>query len=130
MVFRAIDPSFTIFESEDIFLLGFSQGGCIAFETYYRYPEKLGGVIGLSPRLYLDKLPSELISTPLFIAHGKNDEAINFNETLENAKKLKSEIIISSFMNMITPILLILIPLWNYGNGLTNTCESLFTITY
>ena len=77
------------FESEDIFLLGFSQGGCIAFETYYRYPEKLGGIIGLSPRLYLDKLPNELISTPLFIAHGKNDDAIDFHETLENAKKIK-----------------------------------------
>ena len=77
------------FENEDIFLCGFSQGGCIAMETYFRFQGSLGGLVCLSPRLYLDKLPEKLNKTPTFIAHGRNDEAIDFNETFHNAQKIK-----------------------------------------
>ncbi len=71
------------FQSEDIFLCGFSQGGCIAMETFYKYKEKLGGVVALSPRLYPKNIPSAFIPTPLFMAHGQFDEVINFKETKE-----------------------------------------------
>ncbi|EQC43807.1 serine hydrolase [Bacteriovorax sp. Seq25_V] len=73
------------FESEDIFLCGFSQGGCIAMETFYKYQDTLGGVVALSPRLYPKNIPIQFSETqkktPFFMAHGRFDEVINFNET-------------------------------------------------
>ncbi len=77
------------FKNEDIFLLGFSQGGCIAMETLYSLKGPLAGIIALSPRLYLEKLPSSISKTPIFMAHGKTDEAINFNETFSNMNEIK-----------------------------------------
>ena len=80
------------FESRDIFVLGFSQGGCIALETYYQLEESLGGIIALSPRMYEDRMPNELNEfqkqTPIFSAHGHFDQAIPFQETKSRIQKL------------------------------------------
>lgn len=55
-----------------IFLLGFSQGGCLALEYAARHPQRYGGVIGLSaaliengdqPRTYAGSLEG----TPVFL---------------------------------------------------------------
>ncbi len=82
------------FESSDIFLFGFSQGGCIALETFYQLEEKLGGIIALSPRMYEERMPNELNEfqkkTPIFSAHGHYDQAIPFLETKSCVQKLMS----------------------------------------
>ncbi|MEQ9091751.1 MAG: dienelactone hydrolase family protein [Balneola sp.] len=57
---------------ENIFLLGFSQGACLATEFVARHPGKYAGVIGLSGGLIGDKIvPSvysgDLEGTPVFL---------------------------------------------------------------
>ena len=79
---------------EDIFLCGFSQGGCIALETFYKINKKIGGLIALSPRIYIDNVP-ELISnkeklmSPIFVAHGKFDPVISYEDTLNGVRKIE-----------------------------------------
>jgi phospholipase/carboxylesterase len=79
-------------ENEDIFLAGFSQGGCMALEFLFQYREKLGGIIALSPKIYpIDESfnPHENQKrTPIFLAHGLYDEVIPFKETDLHSKEL------------------------------------------
>jgi phospholipase/carboxylesterase len=68
--------------SQKIVLAGFSQGGAIALYTALRYKRKLAGVIALSTYLPLksllgtEKAPANQ-QTPIFMAHGNQDEVIN-----------------------------------------------------
>jgi len=52
---RKVDELVSLLQSglpiERIFLLGFSQGGCLALEYAARHPQRYGGVIGLSAGL-------------------------------------------------------------------------------
>ncbi len=64
-----------------IILAGFSQGGAIALFCGLRYPEKIAGVLALSTYLPLASLLVAERSlanhmTPIFIAHGKNDNVV------------------------------------------------------
>jgi phospholipase/carboxylesterase len=69
--------------SQRIFIAGFSQGGAIAYVTALSYPNKLAGVIALSTYL---PLPGELSAnaapanraTPVFAAHGTDDDVVSF----------------------------------------------------
>ena len=65
----------------NIFLAGFSQGGAIALHTALRQRVPLAGVLALSAYLPLaDRVPHELQeaskTTPIFMAHGRNDPVI------------------------------------------------------
>ena len=67
--------------SERIVLAGFSQGGAMALFAGTRYPEKLGGIMGLSCYLLLAaRLGAERSaanqSTPVFLAHGRQDPVV------------------------------------------------------
>ncbi len=66
---------------ENIVLAGFSQGGVIALHTGLRYSNKLAGIMALSCYLPLaETLATEAhqanLSTPVFMAHGNNDQVI------------------------------------------------------
>ena len=63
---------------KDCFLLGFSQGGMIAFEFGNYCHDRLGGLAILSGRIIREKLISNfsLLKTPIFISHGEKDEVI------------------------------------------------------
>jgi phospholipase/carboxylesterase len=67
--------------SERIVLAGFSQGGAMAVFAGTRYPEKLAGIMGLSCYLLLERQllterSSVNQSTPLFLAHGRQDPVV------------------------------------------------------
>ena len=67
--------------SEQILLVGFSQGGVIALHTGLRYPHKLAGIIGLSTYLpTLEQLKTERsranYGTPIFMGHGILDSVV------------------------------------------------------
>ncbi|WP_164848370.1 alpha/beta hydrolase [Halobacteriovorax sp. HLS] len=72
------------YKNEDIFIAGFSQGGCIAIHSFLKLKRKFAGVICLSPRIYLERMEykhSDILSeTPIFIAHGQVDQAIPFKD--------------------------------------------------
>ncbi|EPZ51866.1 phospholipase/carboxylesterase [Bacteriovorax sp. BAL6_X] len=69
----------------DIFIGGFSQGGCISLETAYLLQHKLGGIVLMSPRIYPERRPQELSNclkkTDIFCAHGSLDPVIDINQT-------------------------------------------------
>jgi phospholipase/carboxylesterase len=63
-----------------IILAGFSQGGAMALYTGLRYPQRLGGILGLSTYLPLmaqfDAFQSNNLQTPIFLAHGTQDNIL------------------------------------------------------
>jgi phospholipase/carboxylesterase len=66
-----------------IVLAGFSQGGAIALHCGCRYPEPLAGIMALSTYLVLpetldNEMSSSAIKTPIFMAHGRQDDVIAF----------------------------------------------------
>ncbi|MEE9222900.1 MAG: dienelactone hydrolase family protein, partial [Nitrosomonadaceae bacterium] len=81
---------------ENIVLAGFSQGGVMALQTGLRYPEKLAGIMALSCYLPLAQtLATEAhqanSSTPIFMAHGRNDPVIPLTlATLSRQQLLES----------------------------------------
>ena len=81
------------FENEDIFVLGFSQGGCMSLEHLYRRKEKLGGVVALSPKMYPIKeslSPNKnQVETPLFVTHGLYDDLIPYSEVEKGCLELR-----------------------------------------
>lgn len=82
------------FSPSDIILCGFSQGGNMALSAALEYKKVIAGVVALSPRTYpfmLQKIEAPFLKTPLFIAHGEEDEVIPFLETKAWTDKLKEK---------------------------------------
>ena len=70
-------------DSRRIIIAGFSQGGAIALHCGLRYPQPLAGILALSTYLCLpDKLAEEIgphaCTTPVFMAHGKQDDVLAY----------------------------------------------------
>ncbi|MCP4697485.1 MAG: carboxylesterase [Gammaproteobacteria bacterium] len=88
---REIDAGVT---AERIILAGFSQGGAIALHTGLRYPQTLGGIMGLSTYLPLagtlaDEAHSANARTPIFMAHGLWDPVIPISHGEQSQKHLQ-----------------------------------------
>lgn len=67
---------------EQIVLLGFSQGACLALEYAARHPQKLGGVVGLSggligPKINPANYSGSLKQAPVFVGVGAGDPHIS-----------------------------------------------------
>ncbi|HEX9189626.1 MAG TPA: alpha/beta hydrolase-fold protein [Vicinamibacteria bacterium] len=67
--------------ADRIVLAGFSQGGAMALFTALRWPERLGGVVGLSCYLPLaatlaDEAHPANAALPVFLAHGSFDPVV------------------------------------------------------
>lgn len=85
---------------ENIFILGFSQGACLATEFVARHPNKFAGIIALSGGLIGDKVISDnydgnLQNTPVFLGCSDVDPHIpktRVDETEELFKKLNAKV--------------------------------------
>ena len=82
--------------SEDLFLMGFSQGGLMAIDQFLHSQQVFGGIVALSPRVnlpdnYSDLLYQEKLKTPFFVGHGSYDAQIDFEETESQVMKLQEE---------------------------------------
>lgn len=81
-------------KSENIFLLGFSQGCLISADLALNYPKKLGGVIGVSgyfhfyPR-WKNEITSAAMKTPWLMTHGTKDDVLKLEDTKFGAEKIK-----------------------------------------
>ena len=88
------------FESEDIFLLGFSQGACLVTEYAARNPKRFKAVIGLSGGLIGPEgkefdYAGDLEDTPIFLGCSENDPHIpksRVDETEEVLQGLNGEV--------------------------------------
>jgi len=80
-------------DRSDLFIMGFSQGGCIALEFLSRTSDILAGVVALSPRIYLntDNLKTHFFKVPLFAAHGEYDPVIPFKETAHKINAIEKD---------------------------------------
>ena len=80
------------FDHDQIFLLGFSQGACLAMEWMIRQPFSIGGIIPIAgfirykDRFNLDATP-ESKKTSVLLIHGDRDDVIRLEES-EKASKL------------------------------------------
>ena len=67
--------------TEHLVLAGFSQGGAMALFSGARYPERLGGIMGLScyqllaGRFAAERNPTNQ-ATPIFLGHGTQDPVV------------------------------------------------------
>ena len=74
-------------EMKDCFVIGFSQGGIMAFELGQSLSKKLGGIGIISSRIInKNEKPNTFFQqTPIFISHGGQDDVLpisNFNQSL------------------------------------------------
>lgn len=82
-------------KSEDIFLLGFSQGCLVSADLALHWPKRLGGVIGVSGYFeffpyWKTRLTARTRKTPWLFTHGHKDDILPLAKTREGAFKLRS----------------------------------------
>lgn len=83
-------------QSNKIVLAGFSQGGAVVLHTGLRSTKKLAGVIALSTYLPLrsdlqNEKALENQNTPIFMAHGTQDEVIELSIAEASYQALRQE---------------------------------------
>ena len=75
------------------YLVGFSQGGCIALYMALKYGEHFSGVVALScyipQKSLIDDLRPGYICPATFIGHGKNDSVIPYAELNNTARMIR-----------------------------------------
>ncbi len=82
-------------DSDNIFLLGFSQGACLTLYTGLKSPEKYKGIVSLcgwfSDKYFMDQLDQKnLNKLEIFIGNGIQDQRININNARDSVKDLIS----------------------------------------
>jgi phospholipase/carboxylesterase len=81
-------------QSENIFLFGFSQGCLISADVGMNYPKRLGGIVGVSgyfhfyPR-WRQQLSTDTLKTPWVFTHGRQDDVLKLDETKHGVNKLR-----------------------------------------
>ena len=78
----------------NIIIAGFSQGGAIALHCGCRYPRPLGGIMALSTYLALpqdldDEINESIRETPVFMAHGRDDDVIAYEYGKQSMERLE-----------------------------------------
>ncbi len=69
------------FSNSNIFLIGFSQGACLAIDFALRLPFSIGGIIPIAGFIkfktkLLNEATNESINTPILLMHGNKDDII------------------------------------------------------
>jgi phospholipase/carboxylesterase len=80
--------------AERISLLGFSQGCLMTFDVGWRFPSRLGALVGISgyihePETLLNELAPEARKVPALFTHGTRDPIVPIAPVREQAKRLK-----------------------------------------
>ena len=78
-------------EEKNIFFVGFSQGTMMALYHLCKRENRCAGLLGYSGLLFENEnFKSEIKSKfPIKLYHGKKDELINYQNSIEASKKLK-----------------------------------------
>jgi len=93
---------------ENLFLLGFSQGACLALDYTARYPDRFGGVFALSggligENLHAEEYQGDLQQTPVFLGCSDRDSHIPEERVQESAaifEKLNAAVTKKIYPNM------------------------------
>ncbi len=92
------------YNSNKIFLLGFSQGAILSYAVSLKFPNKVQHIIALSGYTNEDLLPSEIsknIKTNYYISHGIVDQVIPI-EWAKKAPQILSNYNLKYEMNILT----------------------------
>jgi phospholipase/carboxylesterase len=81
-------------DSNNIYLFGFSQGALISADIALNYPKRFAGVIGVSGYFYFfprwqSQLNEENMKTPWLLIHGTDDEILPIKITEFGMNKLR-----------------------------------------
>lgn len=81
------------YKPENIYFLGFSQGSLMSIDLGLRYPQRLGGVIGVSGYIYfhkewLQEISEAAYETPFLITHGTEDIDLPIEDTRKDVERL------------------------------------------
>jgi phospholipase/carboxylesterase len=87
---------FSRFNSKDVFLFGFSQGGLVCYEMIKLLDKPLGGVFPIGGFMSevnknINRINPGQKDTPIFIGHGDEDEVISVEESRLAYKLLSKE---------------------------------------
>ena len=90
------DKVLSKYDSNDVFIMGFSQGAAVCYELILSFDYPLGGIFpiagfmrdfpGATDKISLDSPPKQQ-NTPILIGHGKDDDIV-FLEASEKAYNL------------------------------------------
>ena len=77
---------FSRFDSRDVYLLGFSQGGLVCFEMLRVIDMAFGGVFPIGGFIAdqnkdIKRINDAQVNTPVLIGHGESDEIISIEES-------------------------------------------------
>jgi len=80
--------------SEDIFLLGFSQGCLMSLDVSLRYPKHLGGVVGISGYVFFEDEYPEALSPvareqKIWVSHGHRDDILPLERSKASVQRLR-----------------------------------------
>lgn len=83
------------FSSEQIFILGFSQGACLALEFATRNAQRYGGIIALTGGLIGDKIYTQHYAgsfnhTPVFIGNSDRDPHVPLERSEQSRQIMES----------------------------------------
>ena len=87
---------FSKFNSKDVFLFGFSQGGLVCYEMIKLLDKPLGGVFPIGGfmsgvKKNIRRINSSQRNTPIIIGHGDQDDVISVEESRVAHKLLSKE---------------------------------------
>lgn len=83
-------------DSNNVFIMGFSQGAIMGFDLALAAPKKIKGVLALSGRMMKESKTlktdwAKAVNTKYFIAHGNSDNIIKISEADSAVSFLKSK---------------------------------------
>ena len=87
---------FTQYLSENIYIMGFSQGGLVCLEFALFLDQPLGGIFSISgflrhPKENVSRYHPSQKNSPILIAHGKDDDQVPVSASENAYKQLKNQ---------------------------------------
>ncbi|WP_427875733.1 alpha/beta hydrolase [Flavobacterium sp. MMS24-S5] len=84
------------FNPDEVYLMGFSQGGIMSYSVALTAPEKVKGIAVMSGRLLPEIKPFMadekcLDNLKIFISHGKQDAVLNYQYAVDASDFLKTK---------------------------------------
>lgn len=84
------------FNPDEVYLMGFSQGGIMSYSVALTAPEKVKGIAVMSGRLLPEIKPfmadeKRLDNLKIFISHGKQDAVLNYQYAVDATDFLKTK---------------------------------------
>ncbi|MFT3919096.1 alpha/beta hydrolase [Cloacibacterium sp.] len=84
------------FDENQVYLMGFSQGGIMCYSVALTEPEKIKGIAAMSGRLLPEVKPlvadnERLKKLKIFVSHGTHDSVLKFQYALDAIDYLKSK---------------------------------------